>query len=169
MAIPALGVSMRELNSGYWIEALHARIVESGAKVVLIPDVRFENEARWIAMQGGLLYRVDRTIRTDDGGAAMYVANDRPARHPSETDCDGKDLFDEYIQIADGDMMAFREHAVRISYKIMDKLNARALVNNAKLLPDPNMPRTVTGLTATGAISALGVDLPDDDDPGVAM
>lgn len=71
--IPGLGRSYRQLaqtlgtewgrvchGEDFWVRALAARVDKFDGDVVLIPDVRFPNEAKWIRSQGGYLARITR-------------------------------------------------------------------------------------------------------------
>jgi len=70
--IPALGVSPRRMmqtlgtewgrqliNPDLWIIMAHQRLLQNGPGMV-IPDVRFENEAAWIRKHGGWIIHVIR-------------------------------------------------------------------------------------------------------------
>lgn len=57
-----LGVAIREIDQDFWVRAA-ARTIESaraGDRPVVVTDVRFPNEARFIQREGGLLVRVER-------------------------------------------------------------------------------------------------------------
>jgi hypothetical protein len=43
-----------------WVDHLARRIDESGAELAAVSDVRFDNEAQWIAAQGGTVVRIVR-------------------------------------------------------------------------------------------------------------
>lgn len=71
--IPGFGRSYRQLaqtlgtewgralhGEDFWINALAARVEANNADTVLLPDVRFPNEAAWIKAAGGVLIRVNR-------------------------------------------------------------------------------------------------------------
>lgn len=71
--IPGLGRSYRQLaqtlgtewgrvchGEDFWVKALAKRVDESSARIILISDVRFPNEAEWIKSTGGCLARVNR-------------------------------------------------------------------------------------------------------------
>lgn len=73
-------------GNDYWIRAWKRRVVNSSAEVVVVPDVRFLNEARLIHDSGGYLFKVIRP---------GYSEGDDT--HPSETDLDLYDKFDGTI------------------------------------------------------------------------
>lgn len=57
----ALGWAMRvEHGAGYWLQAWHARAAESGARVVIVDDVRHVNEAEYVLERGAALVSVTR-------------------------------------------------------------------------------------------------------------
>ncbi len=70
--IPALGVSPRRMlqtlgtewgrnliNDDLWVLMAQQRLLNNGPGMI-IPDVRFENEAAWVRRHGGLLIHVSR-------------------------------------------------------------------------------------------------------------
>lgn len=94
--IPSLGVSPRRMmqtlgtdwgrcmiNANLWTELAARRLFQNGTGMV-IPDVRFENEATWVREQGGLIIHVTRP-------AANAVEN-----HVSE---DGINVLPEDMQV----------------------------------------------------------------------
>ena len=94
--IPALGRSYRQLaqtlgtewgralhGDDFWIKALALRADQATEDIVVIPDVRFPNEARWIEQQGGLLIHVSRP------------GLDPIAAHASETSMEGVPVWQE--------------------------------------------------------------------------
>jgi len=66
---------------GYWIDKLNKKLILSTADVVIIPDVRFVNEARFVLRHGG------RVIRIVRAGADRNAESTH--QHVSETDMDG--------------------------------------------------------------------------------
>ena len=52
----------RKLNPNCWIETIQSDVMDylDDGSYVFITDVRFENEARWIKSQGGLMVYVER-------------------------------------------------------------------------------------------------------------
>jgi energy-coupling factor transporter ATP-binding protein EcfA2 len=50
----------RKLNDNVWIDALEKRMHSN--KIVIISDVRFENEFNWVKKQGGKIIFVNRTL-----------------------------------------------------------------------------------------------------------
>lgn len=67
------------LGGDAWINALERKITDSGARRIVITDVRFLNEAMWVHSLGGTLIRVSRI--EPDGSA---FDNGLPPDHPSE-------------------------------------------------------------------------------------
>jgi hypothetical protein len=83
--IPALGVSPRRMmqtlgtewgrnliNPDLWIILAHQRLLQNGPGMV-IPDVRFENEAAWIRKHGGWIIHV---IRPDAKAIEAHASED---------------------------------------------------------------------------------------------
>ena len=52
----------RHLNPNCWIEKIQPQVIEDlkQNKFVFVTDVRFENEAHWIKLNGGVLIKVER-------------------------------------------------------------------------------------------------------------
>lgn len=75
------GMSRREENPDYWIDALRSDLLTQKPDVAIIPNVRFVNEADLIDSLGGVLIRVKAVIR--DG--VEYISQDRDPNHVSET------------------------------------------------------------------------------------
>lgn len=86
--LQSVGVGLRQSDDNVWIRVLRDTAEESGYPIVLVPDVRFKNEAQFIRDAGGLLVRVIRP---------GFVADDRPADHISETDLDDWQEWDEIL------------------------------------------------------------------------
>lgn len=82
----------RELfGEEFWVRHLERRIRESGASRVVVPDVRFPSEAKWVIGVGGTLVRVDRDVPADPDADS----------HPSETALDDWFAWD-VIVVNDG-------------------------------------------------------------------
>jgi hypothetical protein len=78
-----VGMERREEDSEYWIKRAFAKI-NPATDIVLIPDCRYKNEAVRVKEQGGYAVNIQRL--TQDG--KPFIAEDRPANHPSEIDLD---------------------------------------------------------------------------------
>lgn len=100
-----LGMAMRALEPNYWIMRLAVRLEELQPDVVLIPDVRFENEANWIKSRGGRLVKVTRLTNAD-----IYTAGDRDPHHQSETELDNYPGWHRQIVVKNGDLAALERH-----------------------------------------------------------
>lgn len=67
------GCFMRQMDENYWVKKVAESIGEQRfTKYFLIPDVRFENEARWIHDNSGKLFHVERF----DGKHVILPANE---------------------------------------------------------------------------------------------
>jgi len=88
-----VGVEMRARRPGIWISTVYWKIMDKKPKVVVIPDVRFLNEAEFIKAMGGYTIKIDRRVSTSqerrDTDDAPYQALDRDPNHVSETELDG--------------------------------------------------------------------------------
>lgn len=105
-----LGEAMRTLDQDYFVKKLHLRIDEIAPRVVLIPDVRFPNEADAIKARGGLLYHVERRLPN----GTLYVDASRDPNHPSETAMDGYQGWNRSFSIMDGDTGGLMSAAHRV-------------------------------------------------------
>ncbi len=86
-----VGMQRREENPGYWIDKAF-KSIPTDTDIAVFTDVRFRNEAFAINLQGGHLINV---VRLNQDGS-RFVATDRPANHPSETELDDYN-WDHYI------------------------------------------------------------------------
>jgi len=102
-----LGAEKRKDNPEYWIEKAFTRI-HTKTDIVVIPDVRYQNEANYIKFHGGYLLKVTRLNK--DG--SPFVDPSRPADHPSEVELDSYTGWDLQIVNADGHAALVGELAV---------------------------------------------------------
>lgn len=80
-----VGAARRAENPNYWIDKVFDQIAQKPAlDVALITDVRYQNEAKHIRDRGGRLINVVRLT----ANGSRYIADDRPANHPSEIELD---------------------------------------------------------------------------------
>lgn len=103
-----IGASRRAENENYWIDKVLKKI-PSNLDIAVISDVRYLNEAKAIKAIGGYLINVTRL----NPGGTPYVADDRPANHPSEIDLDNYD-WDFYIKVHSGETVILAEQAITI-------------------------------------------------------
>ncbi len=94
----------RECGGDYWIRRLklwcrmHTRVAR-----LVVPDVRFPNEAKWIKSQGGIVVRVVKT------------GQERPSDHESERPLPDE-LVDRIFTAAPGDVDMLRTHAKALAF-----------------------------------------------------
>ena len=103
-----IGMERRELDLDYWIKRAFANI-SPWTDIVLIPDLRFINEAEYIKSKGG--YLVDIKRLNADG--TQHIASDRPADHISETALDDYP-FDFYLTNSHGHQALLVEQAITL-------------------------------------------------------
>lgn len=87
-----IGSEYRAKDQDYWVKALFKNI-PSTTDIAIITDLRYQNEADYVKAQGGVTVNVIR--KREDG--SRYIADDRPADHPSEIDLDGYNFDYEII------------------------------------------------------------------------
>lgn len=109
------GATQREAQADYWIKRLQAwaamhEEAMGGPRArtnpplrfngLIVPDVRYRNEAEWIRGQGGLVLRV---TRYDEHGQLYQNNLTAEARaHASECDLDDYERFDYHIENVNG-------------------------------------------------------------------
>ena len=103
-----VGMERRQLDPDYWIKRAFAAI-KPMTDIILIPDLRFVNEAEYIKAQGG--YLVDIKRLNADG--TQHIAQDRPADHISETALDGYN-FDFHLVNSHGHQALLAEQAITL-------------------------------------------------------
>lgn len=115
---------MREVDPLIWIKTVEFTIDEfvsdygmgSGMDFIILPDVRFRNEAEWIKRNAGVMVKVERVM--PDG--TLYLDPDRPSDHPSEIDLDGYDGWDHVIRAQDRDLIGLASKAMSVLNQIVD-------------------------------------------------
>lgn len=63
-----------EFGDDYWIRRLAESVAGSRADVVVVTDVRFPNEQRWIESRGGVVWRVTRPPTGVIGTVDLHVS-----------------------------------------------------------------------------------------------
>ena len=79
-----IGSERRAQDEYYWVKQVFNQIERSQPDIALISDVRYLNEANFIKGVGGYLVNVARL----NADGTPFVADDRPANHPSEVELD---------------------------------------------------------------------------------
>jgi hypothetical protein len=105
-----VGLEMREeRHPDFWVEILRHQIAEEQPEVALITDVRFPNEVAFC----DAAIKVMRWVPTEFG-AAPFVAQDRPADHPSEIALDDYTGWFTQINVMDGELHKLQEAAISV-------------------------------------------------------
>jgi hypothetical protein len=126
-------------HENFWLEQLVYRLCEEQPPVALITDVRFSNEAEWVHAVGGKLVLVVRY--TEEG--RPFVADDRPADHPSEIELDRWTDWDYSLAAESGDF----EELARQADDIVDDIRSW-LMQSPQGSHYRNFPRCFTGVEA---------------------
>ena len=92
------------IRDDVWIQALRRRITASGAERIVIPDVRFVNEAEAVKSWGGYVLKVTRP------GFEAPGITQAQAKHSSETEMDAYDAWDGHM-VNSGTIAELREGA----------------------------------------------------------
>lgn len=117
-----LGAKMREISSDVWIRYV-MRNLKAGENVV-IPDIRYKNEASWIKAHKGVLIRVVRPM--------LKELSEGWRRDKSEIDLDFWEDWD-YIIVED-DFKKLQEKALDVRHKIFQKRYGKLLVKAEEVL-----------------------------------
>jgi hypothetical protein len=104
-----IGSEYRAQDQDYWVKELF-KSIDPKTDIVVITDLRYQNEAEYIKSQGGFTVNVVR--KNEDG--SRYVADDRPASHPSEVDLDGYN-FDYEIVAHSGEVPWVEQQAINLA------------------------------------------------------
>lgn len=104
-----VGMQRRLENPSYWLEKAFQSI-PAGTDLVIFTDVRFRNEAEAIKNADGHLIKVTRL--NQDG--SLYISDDRPADHLSETDLDSHS-WDYYLIAKTGESGLLAEQAITLA------------------------------------------------------
>ena len=102
-----IGAARRAEDPNYWINKVFDAIGDTGISV--ISDVRYKNEAAAIRNKGGVLINVQRV----NANGTPFIADDRPADYPSETELDDFN-WDYFIKAKSGDGVLVAEQAITI-------------------------------------------------------
>lgn len=99
--LQAYGVAQRKARPDFWIQRLFTWAEEQEVKALVVPDVRFTNEADAIRSKGGLVVRVVRPFY-NNGLTAEQRA------HSSETELDNYPYF-AFTLFNDGALSRLRQ------------------------------------------------------------
>jgi hypothetical protein len=77
-----VGREKRLQDEDFWIRQVAEDIKEDRVEVALIPNLRYQNEAKIVRQLGGYVVRL---ARLNENGS-VYISDDRPANDISETD-----------------------------------------------------------------------------------
>jgi hypothetical protein len=102
--LQAVGIEARTKNPEVWVDALFWKIQEDAPSLAIVTGVRFQNEAEMIHAVSGEVWRIDRL----NADGSMFVADDRPPDHPTETALDGFP-FHRVIVNRTGQLERFRD------------------------------------------------------------
>ena len=92
-----VGLAYRQDDPDVWIKAWTATIDDQQPlDWVIVPDLRYRNEARYLHARGAILIKVVRLLH-----GRPFIAEDRPADHISEVDLDNWDEWDLVIEAFD--------------------------------------------------------------------
>ncbi len=76
-----VGKEKRAVDVNFWIGQMIGQIALDNPSVALLPNIRYENEARAVKQVGGYVVRL---TRLNENGS-VYISEDRPANDISET------------------------------------------------------------------------------------
>jgi hypothetical protein len=105
-----IGSERRAEDPEYWVKKCFKTITDEKPHIAIITDVRYLNEAAAIKAVGGYVIRVSRW--TKEG--FQYIAEDRPADHPSEVELDDYN-FDYEIVAKTGQAAWVAQQAITLA------------------------------------------------------
>lgn len=105
------GQHRREQNSFYWVVNAQERAAQSEAEILIIPDMRYRNEAYWVKAEGGFTLKISRL--------GFQVLTGAAADHISEHDLD-EYKFDYEIDVFDGQVESLRKDALVVFEHILE-------------------------------------------------
>jgi len=108
-----VGVEKRKWREDYWVNLLRYTAEELPQKYILIPDMRFLNEAEFCNVR----VKVSRFDRHEK----PMIATDRDPNHESETALDDYNLWDYTLYSHEGQLEDLRQTSRRIFRAIRDK------------------------------------------------
>jgi len=111
---------LRAKEPDIFVRVLYDTLCEDPPKVVLIPDVRFPNEAQLIKDVGGFVIKVVR-LQAGHVTYTPYVSGDRDPNHPSETALDQYTGWDGRIVAVDGDLPGLESQALDMYQQCLDR------------------------------------------------
>lgn len=122
-----LGVLVRTIDEGAWVNSLVRRLTEMEAEgtPVVIDDCRFPNEYETLAKRGFLFVEVtaQESRRVDRLQRIGKLTNLEQLTHESETALDDSEKFPRDFQIVnDGDLSALREQVSDVLFKIESRV-----------------------------------------------
>lgn len=103
---------VRVYNPNAWIYALEDYVENMPVKpeILIVPDIRFPNEAQWIKDNGGYLVKV---TRIDEDGY-QFISKDRDANHPSEVALDDFEGWDFVIEVLENDFEDLKKKSIGV-------------------------------------------------------
>jgi hypothetical protein len=110
------GKEKRDLFSDYWIHRLLKEIVLSKADIIVVPNIRFINEAREIKENRGILIRVTSVV--EDG--VEFISTDRDPNDVMETE-NKKIQADYFLTVKRGETELLRKQAAGLANYLLGK------------------------------------------------
>lgn len=102
-----LGEGLRQEDPAIWIKVWEGAISDQeGLEWVLVPDLRYKNEALFLKTKGAILAKVNRL--NPDG--SLWVSSDRDPSHISEIDLDDWPSWDVEVSADSTASLAFALH-----------------------------------------------------------
>lgn len=122
-----VGKEQRGLQPDFWIQDVEAFYQKNRQTVVLIPNVRYENELALVRRNGGHIVRV--TALNPNG--SVYISRDRDPNHVSETELlDARSDFS--ITACKGESLLLREYA-RTLFDYLYSLEVKAVAPDTEV------------------------------------
>jgi hypothetical protein len=77
-----IGAEQREKDPNFWLQQLQDELPEPHNSVIIMPNVRYQNEADFVKRNGGYTIKI---VALNPNGSE-FISPDREPNHPSETE-----------------------------------------------------------------------------------
>ena len=90
-AMIVYGQKLRTINSGFWVQSMEIRLRDHSPDILVIDDVRQENEFAWVHSRGGYIFGVqgvsDKLLNREVMPYDLLLRNDKTLGHTAKVNC----------------------------------------------------------------------------------
>ena len=111
-----LGDATRAINLNIWVNDMKRRAMQTGAQIVVVPDVRYKNEKEQLDM-------------------LIWVGPDKPGKHPTEAELTSEDatLNCAFLQLTVGERLDALREILQTTRKRVEDGSARSQIEAYRL------------------------------------